>query len=214
MLLAAEDHFPDLRRQVLGQVARQSRGLFLLLLDLAACLRQALALLVHVVGGDGDAQAAEQDGHQRHQRRGGGLELRLDQAAEQQHGAGRSEQRDAEEAQAAAEQGGEAEHHQQHQAGHYREAHHHGAGAGMQGVDEQQGEAHLLWVVAAEAQLDLVRQVRVEQGVGHQPEDVVAEELRVGAGRDGRGRGQVGQHARVVDAQRRGGQTVGRRGAG
>ena len=75
--------------------------------------------------------------------------------------------------------------------------------AGVQGIEEKQGEVGLLRVVALEAAAEIVRQMRVEQGVGHHPQNVVGEVPDIGAGGDAGGRGYIGQYARIVFAQRR-----------
>ena len=68
---------------------------------------------------------------------------------------------------------------------------------------EQQGEGGRLRIVALETAAEIVRQMGIEQGVGHHPQDVVAEVPHVGAGGDAGSRGDIGQYARIVFAQRR-----------
>ncbi len=197
-LLAAEDHFPDLRRQVLGQVAREPRGLFLLAGDLLAHLGQSQALLVAEEGGDADVQSAEQDADRGHLDRGIAPQRRGDEHGDQQGAAGRYQQGHAEQAQAADDQRGEAQNQQEHQAGHHGEAEQRHAQAAVHGVHREQDAGHLARVVLAEALAEVVRQVRVEQRIGHHPEDAVAEILGVGSRRDAGATGDIGQHARIV----------------
>ena len=64
--------------------------------------------------------------------------------------------------------------------------------AGVQGIDEHQHQGGLLRMIALETVAQVVGQVRVEQGVGHHPQDVVAEVLRVGAGGNAGGGGDIG----------------------
>jgi len=73
-----------------------------------------------------------------------------------------------------------------------------GGGAGVQGIDEHQHQGGLLRMIALETVAQVVGQVRVEQGVGHQPQDVVTEMLDIGSGGHGRGRSDIGQDPRVV----------------
>ena len=56
----------------------------------------------------------------------------------------------------------------------------------------------LLRMIALETVAQVVGQVRVEQGVGHQPQDVVTEMVDIGSGGHGRGRSDIGQDPRVV----------------
>ncbi len=125
------------------------------------------------------------------------------QRGAQRHAAGGHQQAQAEIAHAADDQGTETENQQEHQAGHGREAEQHAGRAGVQGIEEQQGEVGLLRIVALETAAEIVRQMRVEQGVGHHPQNVVGEVPDIGAGGDAGGRGDIGQYARIVFAQRR-----------
>ncbi|MNY38297.1 hypothetical protein D3C86_1729160 [compost metagenome] len=72
----------------------------------------------------------------------------------------------------------------------------------MQGVDEQQDQGGGARMITLEVLAQVVGQMRVEQGIGHHPQNVVAEMPGVGAGSDARGHGDIGQCARVVFAQR------------
>ncbi|MDT4838508.1 hypothetical protein FQZ97_722660 [compost metagenome] len=200
-LAAAEDRLPHLRRQVLGEVVRQPRGLFLFAGDRLLGLGQAQPLLVDEVGDDADVQPREQDADQRHQHRRLALEAGHGQRPGEHRGAQRDQQDQAERAQAAEHQRGKGQHQNQHQAGHHRIAEQRRAGAGMHGVDVEQQLAGAVGVFGLEAAAQVVGQVRVEQGVRDHPEDLVAEVAAQGARGDAGGDGDVGQHAGMVLTQ-------------
>ncbi|MNP07453.1 hypothetical protein D3C76_994750 [compost metagenome] len=168
-LAAAEDRLPHLRRQVLGEVVRQPRGLFLFAGDRLLGLGQAQPLLVDEVGDDADVQPREQDADQRHQHRRLALEAGHGQRPGEHRGAQRDQQDQAERAQAAEHQRGKGQHQNQHQAGHHRIAEQRRAGAGMHGVDVEQQLAGAVGVFGLEAAAQVVGQVRVEQGVRDHP---------------------------------------------
>ena len=71
----------------------------------------------------------------------------------------------------------------------------------MQGVEKQQHQVALLRVVVFEAGAQVVGQVRVKQGVGHDPQQFIAEVVGVVARCHAGGHGDIGEDARVVFTQ-------------
>lgn len=65
----------------------------------------------------------------------------------------------------------------------------------MQGIGQQQKGGGLATVVLLETQADLMSQMRVEQGVGYQPENIVTKVLDAGAGGNAGRSHHIGQHA-------------------
>ena len=206
--LAGEDRFPDLWRQILGQVAGQARGLGLFQFDFLARQGQAHALLVNEIGGGADVECREQNADQRDQRRGDALVMQTHHGVSQADADAHAEQRHGQVAQAAAHQGAEAEGQQEHQAGHDGEAEQQDAGTGIHGVQAEQDLCRAFRMIALEAVAQVIGQVRIEQGVRHHPQQVHREVLDVGTGGNGRGADQIGEHAGVVLAQRASGEAI------
>ncbi|MNN26896.1 hypothetical protein D3C81_1404170 [compost metagenome] len=180
---------------------RQPCGLFLFAGDFRLRLGKAQALLVDEVGGDTDIEGGQQDADQRDQHRRRTLEAGHDQRAGEHRAAQRHQQDQGERTQAAEHQRGEGQDQHQHQAGHHRVAEQGGGGADMYRIDVQQGLPGTVGVRRREAAAEVIRQVRVEQGVRHHPEDVVAEVIAQGASGDAGGDGDVRQHAGMMLAQ-------------
>ncbi|MCY1292020.1 hypothetical protein D9M70_412310 [compost metagenome] len=159
---------------------------------------------MHEEGGDADVEGGEGHADQRHQGRGAALEFGLQGQADRQHAGQRTRQYQGHLAQAAEDHGAEVEGQEDHQRGHHGEPQ---QGHGRAGVEGVEAEQDALGALSRVAQAQMMGQVRIEQGVGDDPEDVEAEMLDIGAGGDGGGNGHVGQHPGVVFAQhgRRGG---------
>ena len=200
VLLAGEDGFPDLGREVFGQVVRQDRRLFLLALEIVVDLDEALALAMQEVAGAPEVQHGAHHAGDRHQQRTGEVDTLEEGGAAQRRGAGGEQQAQAEQARATAQHAGIAEHEQQHQGGHQREAQHHRRHADMDGVQGGEDDIGLGAAIASELETQGLGHMGVEQGIGDQPQ---AHRIGLGVvpGGDAGGGDQIGEYPGVVDAQ-------------
>ena len=200
MLLAGENGLPHLRGEVFRQVVREDRGLLLLALEVVVDLYEALALPMQEVTGTPEVQHGAHHAGDGHQQRTGEVDALEEGGTAQRRSTGGEQQAETEQARTASQHAGVAQHEQQHQGGHQREAQHHRGHADMDGIDGGQQDIGLGATIAPELQAQGLGHMRIEQGIGDQPQ-AHGIGLGVVTRGDAGGGDQIGEYPSVVDAQ-------------